>query len=166
VEPGKHSKLEFVIMLAFGKPMEPLHRAGISEFKRDSFERISDVEGCEDLLEPARLAPSAMNKQPWLFTGNANAIHVHCDRSPMFEKWNKIGVGAALCHAWLAAEHAGKGVEFVYDEKGKYDAPKDHFYVVTMRPIGRAAAPPTNVTEHDVSYSFEVQVDEAPARSP
>jgi nitroreductase len=164
--PAKHSKLGFVIMLAFGRPAEPVHRAGASEFKRDPFTKISDVEGCEELLEPARLAPSAMNKQPWLFTGNASAIHVHCDRSPMFEKWNKIGVGAALCHAWLAAEHVGKSAEFEYDEKGKYDAPKDHFYVVTMRPIGRAAVQPANVTEHDVSYSFEVEVGDTVVRSP
>ena len=65
----KGSKLKFIISLAFGRPAEQLHRNGVGEFKRLSLDQIRDARGMDDLLEPARLAPSASNSQRWFFTG-------------------------------------------------------------------------------------------------
>ena len=58
------SNLEFIILFAFGRPKEPLHRSNISEFKRKPMDEITDIEGADDLLEAARIAPSATNSQP------------------------------------------------------------------------------------------------------
>ena len=71
------SDLEFVIFIAFGKPKDPgsLHRTSISEFKRKTLSEITDITAADDLLEAARIAPSATNSQPWFFTGNTGMIH-------------------------------------------------------------------------------------------
>jgi len=40
-------------------------RTSVSEFKRKPLNEISDIEGADDLLEAARLPPSAGNQQLW-----------------------------------------------------------------------------------------------------
>lgn len=69
------SNLEFIILIAFGKPDEPLHR-DVSEFKRKKLKEISNVNGAEEFLEAARLAPFGSG-QPWFFTGDKNIIHAY-----------------------------------------------------------------------------------------
>ncbi len=132
------SKHEFVILLAFGKPKERLHRERISEFKRKPLGEITDVEGLDELREPARLAPSAMNRQPWFFTGRANTIHVHRVKSSFFkalvlDKTDKISIGIAICHMWLASKYFGKEVEFVFNQEAQNNAAEGHDYVMTVK---------------------------------
>jgi nitroreductase len=132
------SKLEFVILLAFGKPKELLHRESVSEFKRKSLGKITNIKGADELLEPARLAPSAMNKQPWFFTGDAGTIHVYRAKSNfitafMFEKMSKISMGIAICHLWIAAKHFGRDVEFIADKAAQNKPPAGHDYVITVK---------------------------------
>ena len=134
----KRSTLEFVILLAFGKPKERLHRESISEFKRKPLGEITDVKGADEILEPARLAPSAMNWQPWFFTGTASAIHAYRAKSSfltafMIEKVRKVSMGIAICHVWIAAKHFGKEVEFIDDQEARNNPPDGHDYVVTIR---------------------------------
>ncbi len=59
----KKKDSEFVIMISFGKS-DKMTRDKDS-FKRKRLSEISDVE--DEILIPARLAPSAMNTQPWYF---------------------------------------------------------------------------------------------------
>jgi nitroreductase len=132
------SKLEFVILLAFGKPKERLHRESVSEFKRKPLGEITDVKGADELLEPARLAPSAMNRQHWFFTGKASTIHAYRAKSSfltafMLEKMNKISMGIAICHVWIAAKHFGKEIEFMSDKEAKNNPPARHDYVISTR---------------------------------
>ncbi|MGA2515340.1 MAG: nitroreductase family protein [Thermodesulfobacteriota bacterium] len=132
------SKLEFVILLAFGKPKEKLHRESVSEFKRKPLREITDIKGADELLEPARLAPSAMNRQQWFFTGGASAIHAYRAKSSfltafMFERMSKISVGIAICHVWIAAKHFGKEVEFISDKEAQKHPPSGHEYVITIK---------------------------------
>lgn len=127
------SKLDFVIVMAFGRPAEPLHRENVSEFKREPIEKIRDFAGHDDLLEPARLAPSAINNQPWFFTGGEGTIDVYCATSMMVDKWNILAGGIAACHIWIAATHLGKGVDFVLDEAAGERAPSKHRYIVTLK---------------------------------
>ena len=132
------SKLEFVILLAFGKPKEKLHRESVSEFKRKPLEEITDIKGADELLEPARLAPSAMNRQLWFFTGNATAIHAYRAESGfltafMFDRTSKISVGIAICHVWIAAKRFGKEVEFIKDKEAQNKPPAGHDYVITIK---------------------------------
>jgi len=137
-EISNSSKLEFVILLAFGKPKERLHRESVSEFKRKPLGEITDIKGADELLEPARLAPSAVNRQQWFFTGNAGTIHAYRVKSSlltafMFERMSKISMGIAICHVWIAAKHFGKEVEFVGDKEAQNNPPSGHDYVITIK---------------------------------
>ncbi len=132
------SKLEFVILMAFGKPKERLHRESVSEFKRKPLGEITDAKGADELLEPARLAPSAVNRQQWFFTGSASTLHAYRAKSSfltafMFERMSKISIGIAICHVWIAAKHFGKEVEFIRDKEAQNKPPTGHEYVISTR---------------------------------
>ncbi len=131
-ESMKVSKFEFVTLLAFGPPAEDIHRKSISEFKREPLANISEVKGYDDLLEPARLAPSGMNNQPWFFTGGNGSIHVSYAKSMAVDRMNQISSGIALCHMRLAATHSGRKVEFRNDRSADANPPKKYSYVATM----------------------------------
>ncbi|MHC1721065.1 MAG: nitroreductase family protein [Clostridiaceae bacterium] len=135
-EIRKILNLEFVIIMAIGKPAEPLHRKTISEFQRKSLTDITSIGDCVDLLEPVRLAPSASNVQPWFLTGNQNQINFYCVISSflkaiVYDKFNKISMGIALYHLQLAAEHTGKNFEMVTDEEAQKNSPKGYYYICT-----------------------------------
>jgi len=132
------SKLEFIILLAFGKPKERLHRESLSEFRRKPLGEITDIKGADELLEPARLAPSAMNRQQWFFTGNAGTIHAYRAKSSfltafMFERLSKVSMGIAICHLWIAAKHFGKQVEFISDKEAQNNSPAGHDYTISIK---------------------------------
>jgi nitroreductase len=92
IEDGK----EFVILIAFGHTQEPL-RIDASQFQRKSLAEIADEP--DEKLEPARLAPSAVNSQPWYFTHGEDAIHVHCSK-----RGSRLDAGIALAHLYVANE--------------------------------------------------------------
>ena len=73
----KSSNLKFIILMAFGEPDEPLYRQDVSEFKRKPLDKITDIENCEEILEAARLAPSATNSQSWFLSGSKDSIDVY-----------------------------------------------------------------------------------------
>jgi nitroreductase len=134
-ETLSNSKLEFVILLAFGKPKEPLHRESVSKFKRKPLRQISNITGADELLEPARLAPSATNNQPWFFTRSDDLIHAYCAKAipNMFKKWNAVSIGIALCHLWIAAKHFSKNTEFISDKTAQNNAPSGRYYITSLK---------------------------------
>ncbi len=75
------SNLKFIILMSFGNSKEPVYRNSTSEFKRKSITEITNTQGTDEILEPARLAPSAVNLQNWYFTGNMNAIQAYSSTS-------------------------------------------------------------------------------------
>ena len=89
--------MKFVILLAFGHPKGDQLRHGGMGFRRKSLEQITDMN--DTRLEPARLAPSAVNRQPWFFTHEGDAIHVHCSK-----KGSRLDAGIALAHLYVANE--------------------------------------------------------------
>ncbi|MEM0448449.1 MAG: nitroreductase family protein [Methanomassiliicoccales archaeon] len=122
----------FIIMLALGKPEEPLHRMSLSEFKRYPLTKITDIQGKETLLEAARLAPSGMNKQPWFFTGSEDIIDAYVSTSLVMKELNEIDLGIALCHLWLAGLHFGYKIEL--NRKGpRTPPPKGYAYGGSIR---------------------------------
>ncbi|MEA4847035.1 MAG: nitroreductase family protein [Clostridiaceae bacterium] len=132
-ESASRNGLEYVIVLAFGNADEPLHRENISEFQRKTLSEISAVDGAYELLEAARLAPSASNSQPWYFSGRADDIIVSRKLSNMLKaalygKFNQIDMGIALWHLRIAALHIGKTIEF---SKENTAVPKGHEYITT-----------------------------------
>ena len=89
--------MKFVIMMAFGYPKGDQLRHDRKGFKRKSLEQIADRTDLK--LEPARLAPSAVNSQPWHFTHEGNAIHVYCSK-----KGTRLDAGIALAHLYVSNE--------------------------------------------------------------
>lgn len=91
--------MQFVILLAFGYPKgEPIRRT-VKEFKRKSMGKIADMD--DDRLEPARLAPSAVNGQPWYFTHDGDMLHVYCSY-----KGSRLDAGIALAHLYITNPQA------------------------------------------------------------
>jgi nitroreductase len=59
-------------------------------------------------LEAARLAPSAVNRQPWRFILNDNSISVSLDkRRDTYKIARRLDCGIAMLHLELGARHAG-----------------------------------------------------------
>jgi len=89
--------MKFVIMLAFGYPKGDQLRQTTKEFKRKTMKQIADK--VDPRLEPARLAPSAVNSQPWYFVHEGDAIDVYCS-----VKGTRLDAGIALAHMYVANE--------------------------------------------------------------
>jgi nitroreductase len=131
------SHLKFIILMPFGKPQETLHRTKTSQFKRKSLQDIGDIKGADDLLETARLAPSARNAQEWFFTGDEHLIHAYY-RKPgyipglLIKKYPPMDVGISLYHLKLGVEHFGKETEIIFDNPENNNL-NDYEYVASLR---------------------------------
>lgn len=90
----------FVIMLAFGFPKGDALRHDLKDFKRKTLAQIADV--ADSKLEPARLAPSAVNSQPWYFAHRKDALDVYCTFHKRLRYMNRIDMGIALAHLYVA----------------------------------------------------------------
>lgn len=114
---------------------EVMMRKGIKADSREAFEALFfdgsfDTPLTEEkagklapLLENVRLAPSAVNKQPWRIIVDGNNVHFYLKHGKNFvsEKvgdMQKIDMGIALCHFALSAEEAGIAVKFCTDDPG------------------------------------------------
>lgn len=111
METKNNDGLEFVMMLAFGHPKGEALRKSVSEFKRKSLAEISDI--ADERLEPARIAPSSVNSQPWYFVHEEDIIHTYCSRKGflmgnMISDMNKIDMGIALAHMYVTNEETFK----------------------------------------------------------
>lgn len=125
------SGLDFVVMLAFGRSLEAVHRDR-SEFKRKALSEITDLTDHFHILEAARVAPSGINNQSWYFTGSDGTIHAYAARSAVTDSMNHINVGIALAHMWLASEHEGKRATFTVEERGRERVPRGFAYVASL----------------------------------
>ena len=129
--------LKFVILMAFGKPNEPLHRSSVSEFKRKSLQEITNIKGADELLEAVRIAPSATNSQTWFFTGDKNLIHAYFVKpgflGSVTKKYIPINMGIAIYHLMVSAEHFGKNPTIMFDEMAKKNPPQCCEYVASLK---------------------------------
>lgn len=129
------NNMEFVIMIAFGRTPEKVHRSNVSEFKRKSLADITNVSGMDDILETIRIAPSATNSQPWYICGSAEELIVCREslnfiKAPILGKNNQIDVGIALYHLYLALDHNNKKVAF---DLQKQPAPKGYEFMIKVK---------------------------------
>ena len=93
-----------VITVAFGMPA----KVSSGRSKRKKTEDICTFrEGAgapvRKIVEAARVAPSALNRQPWFLVAGPARIHVFCRPTP-FLKGQELDCGIALLHLMLAAE--------------------------------------------------------------
>ena len=97
--------MEFVILIAFGHPADTPCRNVPTDFKRNAPADIADHE--DPRLEPARLAPSSTNSQPWYFVHENDTVHAYCSqqgilRHKMLGVMNRIDMGIALGQLYTA----------------------------------------------------------------
>ena len=95
------SALSYVISIALGKPAEKF-REDESDASRKDIEDIAsgEIEKHRDVLSAARLAPSAMNKQPARYLCAANKIDVFKKKTllPMLLNMQVIDCGIAIAN--------------------------------------------------------------------
>ena len=87
------------------------------------------------VLEMVRLAPSAVNKQPWRIVTDKNAAHFYLKRNKGFISdavgdMQKIDLGIALCHFALAAKENGLDLHFQINDPG-IAVPDDMEYIAS-----------------------------------
>ena len=103
-----------------------------------SFDKPLSESGAGELLEAfeaVRLAPSAVNKQPWRCVRCEDKVHFYEKRSKGFVSetgWDlqKIDVGIALCHFELAAKECGLAVSLQIADPA-VPVPEDIQYIAT-----------------------------------
>lgn len=63
----------------------------------------------DEVLEMVRLAPSAMNKQPWRILKEGNQYHIYSEGKT---DMSRIDIGICMCHFYLVAKEKGLQGEF------------------------------------------------------
>jgi nitroreductase len=100
---GADSRLDFGDLFFDGETDKPL--------SKEAAGKLAEV------LEAVRLAPSAVNKQPWRVAVCEDAVHFYEKQSRGYDDgiWDlqKIDMGIALCHFELAAAQLGIDVKFM-----------------------------------------------------
>ena len=102
-----------------------------------SFDRPLRAENAgkwQTALEAVRLAPSAVNKQPWRAVVCGERVHFYEKRSKAYagRDWDiqRIDMGIALCHFALCAEESGVPVSFLQEDPG-LETPANTVYIAT-----------------------------------
>ncbi len=89
-------------------------------------------------LEMVRLAPSAVNKQPWRLVADDNAVHFFLKRTAGFKRMftmdlQRIDMGIAMCHFELAANIARKNGRWKIENPDTPSVPKDLEYIASWK---------------------------------
>ena len=111
--------LEFVIMMAFGKPEGSLSRRSVDAKRLPMSKLCASKEEpkrvIRELLEAARLAPSAMNTQPWRFVVTDGRIHFFAKKQPVaiMSRWDEFNFGVLFSHILIAAEELWLDVDLI-----------------------------------------------------
>jgi len=119
----RDGELNCLITMMAGRGKEEQSRQYPNDFRR---KKAADIVVYGDflddkLVEAVRLAPSAVNRQPWLIgkDGNRYNFYLKNSLSPLdliIGDMRRIDLGIALAHLFVAAKADGYGVEF--DFKG------------------------------------------------
>ena len=148
-EFGEVEGLKPQALLAFGMPEkgENALRPDPAEASRKDLSEIllNNAEGLPEdwsrILDAARMAPSAMNSQPWRFDWKEKWIHMYLESGEgiinklgtvlgNLEEMNKIDAGIALRHIKIAADQHSKEIELQKLEKKNMD---DLSYIASIR---------------------------------
>ncbi len=114
VEEERQCDLVYAIMLSFGKCDPSVFRNGDYDFSRDEADSFWSGMSDDRLGAIVRLAPSAVNSQPWRVDQVDNKFNVYRQRggvpilsNRLFKRWNKVDMGIFLCYLDIALESEG-----------------------------------------------------------
>jgi len=97
-----------------------------------------DAGSLEIPFEMVRLAPSAVNKQPWRLIMDEGAVHFFLKRTKGFESMFKmdlqrIDMGIAMCHFELAINETDTEGGWMVEKSGMSSIPNDMEYIVSWK---------------------------------
>jgi len=132
--PKKNHKnindLNCIITMTAGIPKSPETRIYPEGFKRKTVRDIIIGDTIPDnLIEAIRIAPSAINLQPWLLEKNNNMYNFYIKppetiMEKMIKKMRHIDMGIAMAHLFVQAKANGSKITFGFEgkdtEQGKY----------------------------------------------
>jgi len=126
-----------VIVIALGYPEEPLDCAANLAGTRKRMDIKDFVFGSMDknllqIMDAVRMAPSAMNSQPWRFWIEDGSIDLYISTKGFFgikplKNLNRIDAGIALCHFVIASRH----FDIPYDIKPMQSKGRDGLLYIT-----------------------------------
>lgn len=133
-------KYKYVVALAFGKTDEKLTQDNSEEKCLPESDVViykeevpSDI---RTLLTAARLAPSALNSQPWRFVVYKNHIHIFTRKNPMlirpFDLVKIIDMGIMLSNLLSAADELWVDAAFTKSDSLKTKSLKSNEYIGTI----------------------------------
>lgn len=98
---------------------------------------FAEDEAVKDALEAVRLAPSAVNKQPWRIIFKDGLYHFYEFKSGGYESeavgdMQKIDIGIALCHFELVLKERGYHCAYI-SAKPEIDTDPAMQYIVSLR---------------------------------
>lgn len=121
--PAEKMSLREIMMRKGVKANSRLPFSGL--FYDGSFDHPLTEEAAGSLqtaLEAVRLAPSAVNWQPWRIVVSGDRVHFYVKhgRIRIEKEWDiqKIDLGIALCHFELVAKECGLAAEFAIEDPG------------------------------------------------
>ena len=131
--------LDPVLVLAFGSATACIDRLAIHA-KRKPINEIYSGAQFTSVIEAVRLAPSALNLQPWFFSDRGVVIDVyrvinHRFLKALMKTRTRIDVGIALCHLCIAAEHYGYTPAPVLLSNRRFIGNKTHAATVSLLKI-------------------------------
>lgn len=133
----KRGDLEFVIMMAFGKPEGSLSRRSVDAKRLPMQKLCSSKEEpkrvIRELMEAARLAPSALNTQPWRFVVTEGRIHFFAKKGTIkcLSRWDEFGFGVLFSHILIAADELWLDVDLIRLEDISQKEFKNSQYVLS-----------------------------------
>lgn len=131
--------MKMVIMVAFGYPKNLLYRDPATA-KRLSLKELCVFkeeagESMKNVLKAIRLAPSALNSQPWRFIVCKDRIYIFSCReffpSNRLSSMRELSIGIMLAHLSIAAEEMWLGWKLEVEEAMKKKSYKSGAYVAT-----------------------------------
>lgn len=122
---GLPDTLRLIGLVAFGRSADPDRsvRRFSSEARRREMKDLviagELTEAWAPIIEAARLAPSAVNTQPWRFVLEQHVVHVYTAPGAglpgrLLEKTNPLDAGIALRHIQIAAAHLNRNPRIEY----------------------------------------------------
>lgn len=114
VEEERQCDLVYAIMLSFGKCDTKEFRNGDYDYNRKPVSDFWSGIGDARMGEIVRLAPSAVNSQPWRVEQTDNKLEVYRQKgnkpilsAQLYKRWNKVDIGIFLCFLDIALESMG-----------------------------------------------------------
>lgn len=108
-------------------------------FFKDDFDTALTAEDAGDFaeaLEMVRLAPSAVNRQPWRVLMKDGAWHFYQagikEDDAESVQMHRIDMGIALCHFHMAAIESGLDGEFIRKEPADVTTPQNTAYIISF----------------------------------